>query len=319
MTKPTVTLSALTIRVIEKGQSISKSNLRLDKFDGATDLLPTIQGYLNSLSTVSELDDGRALCSVEQVDLDGRSLTGMLESGPTGSTHSIKNAATKKRSYTMKVNDAPMIPHFFSFYLPKSKPVGIVLLQRFRQSGIQTLLLDQLQHQFAAENEPYRLHFESLTDGDAVNRMFTEDNLKEIRFAQHQWSPDKADNLDGEAPKKNLGSLVVSFKPKYDGGLIQKLKNLKENEFDPEKLLEIANVELDGFSPNEVSVVMKEGKRKRTISWSNDGFDYRPYIDITDKVEFKDGYPTVESLRSEASSLTEKLSKKLHESPGSQN
>ena len=103
--------------------------------------------------------DGRTqkLIRVNQVNLQNRSLSGIVETGEYGYEAEIYNVQMGNVAYQRTINDAEMMPFYFLTGLPVQSTVGVLMFQRRSQYGISTV--------FQQDFEPY---FEAMCPHDKI-------------------------------------------------------------------------------------------------------------------------------------------------------
>jgi hypothetical protein len=322
MYKPSISLATLTLRLKDSANPLDKVTLNSFGNDSEKhDFLHITQEILSELFNNPTIQTALGnVAKIKRIEQEGRYIKGIFETGKTGTEQDIINALTKDVSYRTATDDAVMVPYYFLFYIPEDHHKAVIFLQRFKQSGIQTLLLDYFERRFKehpARIGRYNLEIKYLQDTNTFNRMLEESRVKELRLTQTKWSPDRADNQEGAAERQ--GNLSVTYRPYLESGfeLIDAMKKLVAKELTVDKVLE---TEFDFIDPDEASFVIQRNGKDRRINFTDTATNFRAYHDITKDVKFgNDGYPIFESIDKIALEILSELSQGLYESPSSQN
>jgi hypothetical protein len=312
MYKPTITLASFSLRIEDIANL--KQHVYLDNISDGKDLI----NFLNEILTPyqnnpTEFTVIGHMVRITNLQIHGRFIKGFFEVGRPGTEEDIINRKTKVLSYRKQIDDAMLIPHYFLFYIPEKQKKAVILLQRYKQSGIQTMLFDHVSRKLRDRFSHLKPLIKDFTDGESFRRMIKEAGLQEIRFKEHKWNFERSDQVDGAT--ESDGSLVVSFrpKPKSEKKWMQKFYNLLDKDVAPSSVVES---DFNFIKPDEVSYLLKLGKRERRISFLDKEAKFRVYHDVTDEVKIgADGYPDFQSIDKIGMDLIDNISKTFYESP----
>lgn len=76
---------------------------------------------------------------------NGQYIKGIIESGEFGTIEEGVNIETGKTSFRKNANDVLLKPFYFMLYIPKASQYGFLLIERISQSGIATILINEIQ------------------------------------------------------------------------------------------------------------------------------------------------------------------------------
>ena len=74
----------------------------------------------------------------------GQYIKGIIESGEFGTIEEGVNIETGKPSFRKNATDVLLKPFYFMFYIPKDSQYGFLLIERISQSGIATILINEI-------------------------------------------------------------------------------------------------------------------------------------------------------------------------------
>lgn len=113
----------------------------LDDLNGL-DLLTIFHDFLSSISDQDHsIKEQKTLFRVHGLTVDSkkRVIYGYIDKGVWGTPARIQDSGAQKEPYNMSHTEAPMVSHFFYFYIPQSREEGICLFENVGNSGIKTL------------------------------------------------------------------------------------------------------------------------------------------------------------------------------------
>ena len=313
-----ITLLTMSLTVEKKGKkspdereqeildNIGKNRVitRLDLFDILVEALD------EEKSASNEKKQKAWRFSNVNIDSDKRMITGIISAGEYGYETSLYNVETteeRKRS----CNEAELIPHYFLMYLPRNDTHGYMILQRFQNLGVKTILVDILKSAFSKIVGDYKLIVNNALPkrlfDDIINRV----EVKEVRYTKYmkmETPTDEVDNLKSDdVPRITTDDYVVeqSFKSRNPCGSIPilgkiLLKLFKDGGDIQQYLVEELHLDSDG---DEISLVVDDENSSRTITIfdKNAKLDYNdrlfPYFDVSDEVKYDHtGHPTFSSI-----------------------
>lgn len=286
----------------------------LDCFDDGKNLIDIINGMFNrwhlqrhlSKSLTYVADDKR----VSRIKQDGKGgfihyhvgpcVSGIIESGAYGTEESIINYKTGVVQYHKKKDDAPMVPFYFCFYIPRHSTYGYLVLERIGINGIFTMLSDAVKNEvgkliagrYVMKIEPFIIKpvlDKNLTLMSPPSKMFLK-GVKSGAFAAGVPIQGMVNNNSVEA------EIVLSIRDcrsSWFGEIFNTLVNRKNGE----KLV------VDNIECRDVAFQVMIDGRPRKVSvcdMSNLGTN----MDITREVTTgADGYPVFKSIEKEANRL----------------
>src|SRR5436190_13706464 len=126
---------AIATYTVEIGRKHSPKRERLDDFDG-NDALKLFDDFLRTVQAPINDQENETLLKVRDYDVDGRVISGIIETGEYGYGSDLLDVKTHKRVFRRLPNQAEMLPFFFELFLPSSRNQGLLALQRFGNFGI---------------------------------------------------------------------------------------------------------------------------------------------------------------------------------------
>lgn len=286
----------------------------LDCFDSGKSLLEMIdemllrwhvERHLYELQSVGSDD-----CRVSRIKQDGNGdfmhfrldpcISGIIESGAYGTEESIIDHKTGDERYRKQKSDAPMVPFYFCFYIPRHSKRGYLVLERIGNNGIFTMLHSALIEEIGRQStrnyvmkiEPFVV--KAVLDGNInsviqPNKVF----LRGVRSAAFTTGVP----MQGFVGDNSVDAeIVLSFRPSATDAVSRLFKSLLDRK-DKRKLV------VDNIECQDVAFQVKIGNRHRKVSICNlDNLGTN--MDITrDIIIGQDGYPVFESLEKEACRL----------------
>lgn len=227
-------------------------------------------------------------------------ISGIIESGAYGTEESIIDHKTGNERYHKKKGDAPMIPFYFCFYIPRHSKRGYLVLERIGNNGIFTMLHDvlcteigrQMSYGYVMKIEPFVV--KSVLD-DNISSMIGQRKVflrgvKSTAFATGVPMQGLVGNNSIDA------EIVLSFRPDGTDAVKRLFKSLYHRE-DKRRLV------VDNIECQDVAFLVRIGDRDRKVSickLNNLGTN----LDITREIRIgPDGYPVFDSLEKEANRL----------------
>lgn len=315
-----ITLLTMSLTVEKKGKkspdereqeildNIGKNSVitRLDLFDILKDALD------DEKSASNEKKQKAWRFSNLNIDSDKRLITGIISAGEYGYETALYNVYTEEERKRSS-NEAELLPHYFLIYLPRNDTHGYMILQRFQNMGVKTIIVDIMKTAFSKNVGNYKLIVNNALPkclfDDIINRV----TVKEVRYTKYkkmEVPTDEIDNLKPEdAPKINTDDYVIerSFKSRNPSGSIpihgKKLLQLFKDGGDIQQyLVEELNLDADA---DTLSLVVDDDKSSRTITIfdKNVKLDYNdrlfPYFDVSEEVVYdQTGHPKFSSIDS---------------------
>lgn len=230
----------------------------------------------------------------------GPCISGIIESGAYGTEESIIDHKTGNVRYQKKKDDAPMVPFYFCFYIPRHSRRGYLVLERIGNNGIFTMLRDVLIKEIGLQQtyshvmkiEPFVV--KSVLD-DNISSMIGQNKVylrgvKSTAFAAGV-------PMQGLVGQNSIDAeIVLSFRPGGTDAVRKLFKSLLGRE-DKRRLV------VDNIECQDVAFQVKIGDRDRKVSICNLN-NIGTNLDITREIRIgPDGYPVFESLEKEANRL----------------
>ena len=286
------------IRVKEKGTNkyLSLGNI------SNLDLANILDGYLKQIPNSLSDSDHSSIIKTGSCSLQGRVLNGTIKGGDYGYTAELSNTETGRTSYQRQVTDAELIPYYFLMELPSTANKGIVVLQKFKQSGVKEAFFKNFRDYFNSKlGADYTLELDPIVPKELVREYLKGGRILKIRLIKQGFPRDTFDVNSDEHPEDKEVTSELVFSAKRGGSLPDKLLNI----FTPDKIaqfLESENksvgsmVEIKHFDFNTIKLQVRIGKSTRTIDVS-DTDRLRFSLDISNDVqEGSDGHPSFDSI-----------------------
>jgi len=303
------TLAGYTIRA-----KMGDQYTRLDNINISGKLVDTLSVFLNYFNnrSLSPSHDrsGRKLLKVTNFGRDGRQLYGIIETGEYGYESELYNVDTGNISYRRRIADAEMLPFYFTVYLPQNTNEGILLLQRFKQFGIKTMLEKDINRYLSRYLQlPLKFEIYPLVPRQLIEQCLN-GRIVKLRFIRFSWPRDITDVYYMQDHYEEVGyiELVISAKKGRDiRGVKERIRAFLDGRIHLTDILEIRN-----FEYNNIKVEIDLNGNKRTVDLSN-LYKFRAYYDITNEVVIgPNGHPTFDSINQVAQSILEDLKKLIY-------
>jgi hypothetical protein len=301
-----ISLASYTLRVKNKtdGKAVD-----LSKIDGNRDMVDICWQFLEDrYDEPSHDSSSRKLIRVIKLDREkrSRSLTGLLQTGEYGFTSDLLDVESGEVSHKRSSQEAEMIPFYFLFDIPPGVDEGIVILQRFRTSGIRKILLEDFQKYFATKFGEHKVEINPLTP-ESVLKQYSSDQCRitKARFIRFSLPSDLADLYGKQDHEEEEGYVEYTINAKRNRTLpiMSRLKEVLIGKREMNRLIEIEN-----FDYSNVKIEVDLNGNRRTIDLSNPK-QLRAYYDITDKlITTEDGHPAYNEVDVIAKELLTELS-----------
>lgn len=301
-----VTLACYTIRIKER---MSNDYMDLGNIEGLSflNIFNQFLEFLAGQPDIYENDQKAIRC--QQFDIDRNYVNGLITTGEYGYENELRNINDDSLSYTRDVDDVELYPFYFLLEIIPGYNEAIILMQRFGQLGIRTLLSRSLRNYLQAEFPNITVEIKPLVPRELLNEYINNGSIKKFRFIRHTLPRDIVDRLeeDGVRDEDGFAEYVIGVKRRVRGiPMRERLQSYLDNGSEIREFIELENFEYDS-----VKVELKLRNKIRTINLGNPD-SLRSYIDITDDVEYGyNGHPTFESIDREAKELLRELSDNL--------
>ena len=136
-----ISLATYTLRVrdIQTGKQ-----QKLDQFGPKkNDLLNVLRDWLETMRKENAHTHDKAahhVFNVTKADLDGRTISGIVESGIYGRGSKLRDVEQWKITHTKTIKEADMLPFYFLFDIPEGTDEGMLIVERAGNIGIRKAL-----------------------------------------------------------------------------------------------------------------------------------------------------------------------------------
>jgi len=237
-------------------------------------------------------------------------ISGSIETGEYGYTADFFDVEAQVVSeFKRKLTDAEMIPFYFLVSLPKDKPSGIIILQKFQSFGIKTVLYNDLQEFFRKLNDDLRVSlnpafYESVIDD------YRKSEIKSIRIIKYVMPKDIGDvyNAKNLSPTESYLELAIRAKKKksislYKDDVLAYLRQyITEKPIPLNRLIEIPQMP----DYDTIKIDLEINGNTKVLNLANP-FATAPLYNITDDVKTENGHPLYTSINPIAQEYLEKI------------
>ncbi|WP_343564095.1 hypothetical protein [Sphingobacterium sp.] len=311
-----IAISIYKITVYKKGNTEELEHL--NDYDSGNDLLDLVKTLpaqfrkINSENNVVEEGgtNRRTVIPDQDLEVSGRNISGYVKSGDYGFETPIINAKGDQ-VYNVSKEDSAMRPFFFFFNLPKDETTGYLLIQRFENFGVYTILSRMLKQVFAKKFSKYTLAIQPVgIDNSEAMAFLEEGKISKASFtifdSENIASLFTNNNPNDQFEYKDVkAEITISAKKNKMVALKNTVINLLNNGKE-------AKIKLtDSDIPYErLKIYLKLGKEQKVLDLSKwDTFSKD--IDITHKLDYdyKTGHPLVGALKQECFKILDQLNK----------
>ncbi|MDF5734538.1 MULTISPECIES: hypothetical protein [unclassified Nostoc] len=290
-------LSAYTIRIEKKINKKSNDNhppnyRQLNCFNGHDDLLTVMSIFIQKLTINRKNDTYNIYMKASNIQEEGRSISGLIESGIYGISSNLRDVDTDSITYKKKKSDAEVLPFYFLIYIPKDTNEGILLLQRTGKYGIRTHFGIFLDKYFSDKFPGFAVEINTLVQEEIIKRILYGGTIKKVRCVKYQAPIDRVDGLDEghqEIPY-NMEIVLSANKIPFMG----KIQNFFNSTSSVKSLIELRDFNFD-YDTVKVDVDLDGSLRTFDLGCLQRA---RAYYDISDQVVIdSDDYPTLQSIQ----------------------
>jgi hypothetical protein len=285
-----VALTTHSLRVRLKNH---RDDLMLDDLDGR-DFADLFHEYLQDRTANYQVDeDDQKIMIVARSAYVGREFSGVLATGEYGYETDIVNVTDRLVSYRRGVNEADVIPYYFRLNVPPGRDEALLVLQRFQQGGITTVLTKDLKRWFEQHAPEYTVRIKALMAPEVWRAYLGEGRLLTVRFVRFRVPDDIARAVRAGGHVEDIGTVEYVVRARRKGvlpfqGAVEDFIDGKRhwNDF----------IELDEFEFESVKIEVDFHGSRRTIELK-DVRDQRAVYDISEEVDYgTDGHPLFESI-----------------------
>jgi hypothetical protein len=294
-------LTKLAVYSVRVRDVAEKQNERLDAFgDEESDLFDFIHNTLNEIKEANKDDEGlQQIISVEKLSTDERTIFGIIETGYYGLPGKLYDRKKRKYVHDKTEDEAEMLPFFYLFEIPQGKDEGILILQRTSRYGIRSVVSHVLDGMFEKmHGGDLRLKINTLVTTKDVERVLKNARVTQLRFTKFGLSRNLEDYYQGGHKEKSGRMELIAYAKKGLSFTVGGLLNRVLHGESPKGLIELD----EKFDYDTVKVGISERSGTRQVNLSK-LLNIRSYHDVTEKLKFKKGRPTFESLKEEALKL----------------
>lgn len=266
----------------------------MDDFLGH-DLLAVFQDYLTEREEdASEDEDRQELLRCAQFDTDGRTISGIIEAGDYGYETEIYSVTDRALAYRRRSTDAELLPFYFLLSVPEGATRAILIVERFRQLGIRSVLWNDLLGHMDAYRQDVVIQLEPIVPAGVIDAIRNSEDIKSIRFIRFSLPSDITDDLDPHHELEEddgVLELVVKANPGAHLPAVDRfLQWLRGNQ----PLGEM--IQIQGVDFEQVKVQVEVSGKTRTVEIGDFG-RVRGHIDVTEEVDVdRTGHPTFDSI-----------------------
>lgn len=302
---PRISLTSYLFRI--KSRS-GKQYMKMGSYKENTDFLQTASEYLLALQNTSHINSKKQkIIGSAEIHTTNRLVCGTIKSGEYGFACDLYNTENCSISYHREVQDADLIPFYFLMEIPDDADEGIMIVQRFNQFGIKSLLSDFLKDKFKSEHADMMLDIHPLVPEQILNQFINDGRVIKINFTRFTLPSDIADAFDGHQHKEMNGTTELVVKTSRNGHfpILGRIKECVSKHRPLNQFIEIKNFEYD-----MVRIGVDFNGNLRTFDLS-DLYKISPSLDVSAEVELKDGHPTFTSINTVAERFLDDLSKQI--------
>lgn len=306
-------LSAYTVRVDKKRGKEDKnkqqqpSYCRLNTFDGYTDLYDVMLAFLQGLKTNTKNDTYKTYMRAIHVEPDGRSITGVVESGVYGLSNNLRDVETDSVTYKKRKNDADVLPFYFLFYLPKDTNEGVLLLQRTGKFGIRTNLGNFLNTHFSKQYPGYLVEINALVQEELIKKILYGGIIKKLRCVKYHAPLDSIDGLDEGHQEVPFNMEIVLSANRIP--FMDRIQKFFDSDCNVKSLVEIRDFKFD-YDTVKLEVEVNGSIRTFDLGYLQKA---RTYYDISEQVVMdSDEQPTFQSIQQVAKKYLNEIIQEMY-------
>lgn len=270
---------------------------------GKDDLLTILQAGLKQRLNAQSTDEAieRVAC-LKRAEVSERNILGLIEAGHYGESTNIVHSRSGQIVHVQGTEEAALLPCFFRLVIPKHTELGLLILQRdnrVQSKGALMSILTPILRQYDDE-----LGFEVLPilNKQTFEKLVGEGQIQQLKFIRHSITQDFADEYD-RGRHQIEGTMEVTVKAQRGKSLPmkQRLISWMHSADSVRDIFELPG--LEGFEFDQVKADLRIGRNKRTVDFGKKLTN--PIIDLTDKIQWRRGRPTWDSLVSSTLELAE--------------
>lgn len=235
--------------------------------------------------------------------LGTRSVFGLLESGEYGHEAALVNADTGQDSYKKKLKDAEMIPFYFHLHIPSDGTVGLLVLQTYKQFGVQGIFTSAISKAFRQKHPEFIIEFNPLFSKELVDKFLNEGSISKISFRDTDVNSKFSDFIPNvKIPREFFDieiNVIAKRRRKGPKRFADAISGLIKGHHKLNQLVELKN-----FETSETKVVANLNGRQRTVDI--DKLDsIGSFFDVTNEMGWNNNtmQPTFDSVHAAAKTI----------------
>jgi len=288
-----------TIRVKER--ATNQYVLLGNKTKLGFDLLDVIEHYLGNVIPSLPLDPkvNQVIRNEKAVRKD-RAIEGIIRAGEYGYAASLLDVEADTISYERRFNDAELIPYYFLVKIPSTVDAGIIIFQRFGNSGIKDSFFRDFNNYFKKQLDEYMLEINPLVPKDMVKH-YLQNRIVKIRLIKYGLPTDIADINSDAIPEGTEGESEFILKAKKNGEfpavILDKLRGGIDQFLGSSDLPVGSILEIREFQADNIKVEVRVGNSYRIIDFSNsDRLKFSDDISAKVEIDLQTGHPKFDSI-----------------------
>lgn len=313
----TVTLACYEVSITKKGEK--DTPLSLSDFNNGNDLFDFLKNYIPNWNYETNEDnkiiDDEQLKKVlrlrpNTIKFQGRSISGIVETGEYGYESDIIDKETGKSTHKRKKTEASMLPFYFIIQIQKNFKKGILVLQRFKQFGVYSIFSTTIKKEFNKNNDAFILNLNPLVSKELVDKFIDRGIVSRISFKNLNGASQLASYFD-DGTEFNETDLHTEFNIVANRGkklpFLGKVKKFRSGNLDIGDLVSITNFEYNSVS---VTITLNDHQRTMNLSALN---KLGAFYDITSEITFDNetGHPNFELVAEQAKEILEDIKKTI--------
>ena len=299
-----VSLATYTLRVrdVHTGE-----NLKLDRFGPKKeDLLDVLGEWLDTMkkdNAHTHNKEQQHVLSVIKAETNGRSISGLVESGIYGRGSKLRDVEKWKITHTKTAKEADMLPFYFLFEVPTGTDEGMLIVERAGNVGIRKAFGFAIGKYMEKRFPGVAFEIWHLARQDVVKTYLDGGEVSAIRFVRFGLPVDFSEMLqDAHQEKRGSLELVARMGRGKVFPVMQRIRNYVAGKVPLQRFIELKDFPYDTVKLD----VSKGGESPRTIDLNR--LKMRGFHNISASVKRDgSGNPEFESIDSEARKLLQEV------------
>ena len=242
-----ISLSAYTLQVLRRA---NQEPMPLDSFNGHDDILNICNLYMNQAqNSYQHVPDRQRLFTIERLQThDGkRNISGIVKTGDYGYEADLVDSDTGDETHHRLTTEAELLPFYFLLWLPANSKKGIVILQRFKQFGINSLFYLAITKRFNENFRNHKLELNPLIPKTFLNQLIDGWRIASATFVKTNAPRDIADIYrTGSPPEEECQvEIVLKAKRRQSIRLKERLKEFVRGDRDLHDLVSLRTLQYD--------------------------------------------------------------------------